>query len=181
MSARWSPARLLRRLGWPGVLGTGLLVFGATMYFSALRPAASYLDGLRTDVQARQREALRADATNRDGQTPTGQLARFHKALPGPTSLPDWLEKIFAVAGSQGIALDEGDYKVIPDAAGKMVRVQITFPVKSNYPQIRKFIAQLKAEIPVVALEHIQFQRQKVADPNVEAEIRLVLFMEQPA
>lgn len=181
MNARWTPARLVRLLGWPGVLGTGLLVFAATLYLSALRPAASYLDGLRTNVETRQREALRTDATNRDGQTPASQLARFHKAFPTPASLPDWLERIFAVAGNQGIGLDEGDYKVIPDAAGRMVRVQITFPVKSNYPQIRKFISQLKAEIPVVALEHIQFQRQKVADPNVEAQIRLVLFMEPAA
>ena len=53
----------------------------------------------------------------------------------------------------------------------------MTLPLKGEYPQIRRFLAALPAELPIVALENVQFERQKVADPNVEARIRLVLFL----
>jgi len=57
------------------------------------------------------------------------------------------------------------------------VRFQITLPVKGEYLKIRKFLAALPTVLPIVALENVQFQRQKIADPVVEAKIRLVLYL----
>jgi len=179
MSAPLSMRRMNRLLGWPGVLGLGLLVFAASFYWSGLRPAEAYLGDLQASVDARQRDLKRSAAAGGEPQTPAAQLVKFHQAFPDSASQPDWLEKIFTVAASQGIELEQGDYKLTRNVEGRIVRLRITFPVKSNYPQIRKFIAQLKAEIPVMALEHIQFERQKVADPGVEVKLQLVLFMEQ--
>jgi len=180
MNARRSLHRLTRLLGWPGVVGLGLLVCGASFYVSGFRPAETYQESLRMDVEARQLELNRPDG-GREALTPAAQLVQFHKTFPDVASQPDWLEKIFSVASSQGIELEQGDYKLTRNVEGRIVRLRITFPLKSNYPQIRKFIAQLKAEIPVLALEHIQFERQKVADPNVEVRLQLVLFMEPSA
>jgi len=60
------------------------------------------------------------------------------------------------------------------------VHFQMTFPVKGNYPQIRKFLTALKVDIPSLSLQQVQFQRQKVGDAMVEANIKLVLyFLEQ--
>jgi len=67
----------------------------------------------------------------------------------------------------------------MPDKVGKLVRYQMTLPVKGEYPQIRKFLTDLPGALPAVALENVQFERQKIADPNVEAKIRLVLYMER--
>lgn len=178
MTAGRSLRRIMRQLGWPGVLGLGLLVFAATFYVSGWRPAAAYRDDLQMNLELRQREANRPATTDRALLTPTAQLAEFHKAFPDVASQPDWLEKIFKVASSEGIALEQGDYKLTRSVAGRIVRLHINFPVKCSYPQMRSFIARLKTEIPVLALEHIQFERQKVADPNLEVRLQMVLFME---
>jgi len=51
--------------------------------------------------------------------------------------------------------------------------------VTGQYPQIRKFLTDLPDTLPVVALENVQFERQKITDPNVAAKIKLVLYLEQ--
>jgi len=178
MSAAPSLRRMNRQLGWPGVLGLGLLVFAASFYLSGLRPAEAYLSGLQSDVESRQRDQKRS-AAGGEAPTPAAQLSKFHQAFPDSASQPDWLEKIFTVAAAQGVELEQGDYKLSRNIEGRLVRLHISFPVKSDYPQMRRFIARLKAEIPVLALEHIQFERQKVADPALEVKLQLVLFMEQ--
>lgn len=83
-----------------------------------------------------------------------------------------------ALAESRGIRLNEGEYKATSDKAGRIVRFQMTLPVKGEYPQIRKFLSALPSELPVVALQSVQFERQKVADPAVEAKLKLVLYLE---
>lgn len=170
--------RRWRHHGWPGALGAALIGAGAVFHFAVLAPAGAQLDELRAASAARRAELTRDAALQQAGNTPDGQLARFHQGFPADTSLPEWLDKMFAVAAQHGIALDQGDYKLTRSAVGRLVRIQIALPVKSEYPQIRKFIAGLRSEIPVMALEHVQFERQKVADPIVEATIKFALYME---
>jgi hypothetical protein len=81
------------------------------------------------------------------------------------------------VAESHGLSLDQGEYSAVPDKTAKLVCFQITLPVKGEYLKIRKFLAALPTELPIIALENVQFQRQKIADPVVEAKIRLVLYL----
>jgi hypothetical protein len=53
----------------------------------------------------------------------------------------------------------------------------MTLPVKGTYPQIRKYLAALIADMPALSLQQVQFKRQKVGDPFVDADIRLVLYL----
>ena len=56
----------------------------------------------------------------------------------------------------------------------------MTLPVRGEYRQIRQFLASTGAKVPIASLEQVQFERQKVGDPLVDARIRLVLYLEQP-
>lgn len=171
--------RQARRLGLPGALGAGLLVCGAVFHLTVALPAQARLDALRQSAISRQVQIRESDMLVKDG--PAEQLLRFHQAFPADSSLPDWLDRMFAVAGNQGIGLEQGDYKLARDSAGKLLRFQVALPVRGSYPAIRKFISALQTEIPAMALEQVQFERQKVADGNIEAKIKLVLYMEPSA
>ena len=57
------------------------------------------------------------------------------------------------------------------------MRFQMVLPVKGEYRQIRRFLAALPAEIPIIALEDVQFSRQNVGDSTVEARIRMALYL----
>lgn len=177
---RWASRRWLGLLGWPGILAIGVLAICPALYFSAIRPAQDRLEVAHHSVITLHRQLeLASKETGGKAQTPAEQLAEFYRIFPQERSSPQWLEKLVSVAETRGISLSEGEYKATHDKIGRLVRYQMTLPLKGEYPQIRRFLADLPAELPVVALENVQFERRKVADPNVEARIRLVLFLER--
>ena len=78
-------------LGWPGMLGLGLLVAIGGFYVSALAPQQKLIDDLRQEsLQLRER----AKRPNNDApQAPAEKLAAFYGFFPPPKELPDLLEK----------------------------------------------------------------------------------------
>lgn len=177
---RWASRRWLRFLGWPGVLAIGVLAICPAFYFSAIRPMQERLDMARhSAISLHEQIALDSKALNGKAHTPAEQLAEFYQRFPSERYSPQWLEKLMALAESRGLSLNEGEYKATRDKVGRLVHFQMMLPVKGEYPQIRKFLADLPSELPIVALENVQFERQKVADPSVEAKINLVLYLGQ--
>jgi Tfp pilus assembly protein PilO len=176
----WSARRGLRLLGLPGVVAIGLLAMSPAFYFSSLVPAQEKLDQARNNavsLQARMKRAARSPGMEQ--RTPTEQLAAFYRVFPMEKDTPQWLEKLIVAAESRGLKLEQGEYTATPDRSGKLVRFQITMPVKGEYTQIRKFLAALPDEVPLMALEQVRFERQKIADAQVEAKIKLALYLEQ--
>jgi len=178
-SPYWTRRRWMRLFGWPGVAGIGLLAACLAVYLSAIRPAQSRLDAAHQSAIQLQKPGKRDANEDRRNQPPAEQLAEFYRQFPNDKNLLPWMEKIFTLAQDQKIDLDQGEYKVSSDKVGKLMRFQMTLPLKGEYPQIRKYLDSLLAGIPIVALEHLQLERQKVGDPALEAKIRLALYLEQ--
>lgn len=173
---------LMRRapvlLGWPGVAGIALLLACCVFYFSTIQQAQEKLASTRLGVLALQDQLKSAgNGQAADQHTPEEQVARFYRLFPRNKDLPQCMEKIFASAQSQGIGLEQGEYKVTRDKEGRLVRFQMTFPVRGDYPRIRKFLTSLMADIPALSLQQVKFKRQKVGDAMVEANINFVLFL----
>jgi len=178
--AHWTTRRWLRRMGWPGVMAIGILAICPAFYFSAIRPEKARLESARhSAVKLHEQLALGGKSLNGTKLGSEDQLAEFYRRFPVEGCSPQWLEKLVALAANRGLSLNDGEYKATHDKVGKLVRYQMTLPVKGEYPQIRKFLTDLPGALPAVALENVQFERQKVADPNVEAKIKLVLYLEQ--
>lgn len=178
LSLRQIRRRGLGLLGWPGVVGIGLLSVCPALYFSAILPVREELASARHGVLAFEGQVKhpgRAASDNR--RTPEEQLAEFYRMFPDGSHLPANLEKIFALAQSQGIGLDKGEYKVIRGKEGNLVSFQVILPMKGEYLRIRKYLAALRSDIPILSLQQVQFKRQKVGDPVVEANIRLALYL----
>ena len=182
MSARRAIGRRLGRLGWPGMAGVGAWVAAATFHFSAVIPAQQQLEAARLDAASLQERIARAGRQLAAGERPASeQLAEFYRAFPDEASSPDWIGRIAATAEDSGLSLDQGEYKPSRDTVGRLTRIQMTLPLKGEYRQIRRFLASTWTKVPIASLEQIQFERQKVGDPLVDARIRLVLYLEQPS
>lgn len=177
---RWSSRRGLRILGKPGVLAIGILAVFPPFYFSAIVPAQQRLEAAQLSALSL-REQIQHASHSLDGirRTPAEQLAEYYRIFPEERNAPQWLKKLFALAGKNGLSLQQGEYKAVRDKVGRLMRFQMVLPVTGEYRQIRRFLAALPAEIPVIALENVQFSRQNVADPFVDARIRLTLYLEQ--
>jgi Tfp pilus assembly protein PilO len=179
-SLRWTFRRWLHILGRPGVLAIGILVVFPPFYFSAIVPAQERLDAARRSTLSLREQILHAGKSLAGvRRTPAEQLAEFYRIFPEERSSPQWLARLLVLASKNGVSLNEGEYKATRDNAGRLMRLQMVLPVKGEYRQIRRFLAALPAEIPIIALENVQFTRRNVADSAVEARIRLALYLEQ--
>jgi Tfp pilus assembly protein PilO len=177
---RWTARRWLRRIGLPGMLAIGISAMCFALYFSAIRPEQARLDSVRhSAVTLHEKLTLTGKSSSGAKLSPEDQLAEFYGKFPQEGCSPQWLEKLVALAATRGLTLNDGEYKATREKVGKLVRYQMILPVKGEYPQIRKFLTDVPGALPVIALENVQFERQKVADPSVEAKIKLVLYLEQ--
>jgi len=165
-------------LGWPGAIGGAGLGLCMALYFSAVQPAQQRLDAARLNASSLHERFARAAQALHDSARPLDeQLAGFYQVFPSEHEATDWIGKIAAIAERDGLVLQEAEYKVDRDKIGKLTRFQMSLPLSGEYPKIRSFLSDLRAEIPIVSLEQVQFERQKVGDQQVQAKIRLVIFL----
>ncbi len=178
LNVRWLLLRAPALLGRTGVVGIGLLIACTAFYFSTIQLAQKQLSSTEKNVQFLQEQMkLAGPGANTDQHSSEEQIVRFYRSFPQDKDLPQCMEKIFATAQDHGIELEQGEYKVTRESSNGLVRFQMTFPVKADYPQIRKFLSSLKADIPTLSLQQVQFKRQQVGDAMVEANIKLVLYL----
>jgi len=168
----------LRFLGRSGVLAAVILAGFPFFYFLVIAPAQERLDVARRSTFSLNEQLVQAGKAFDGGRhTPASQLAEFYRVFPAERYSPQWLGKLVVLAEKNGLSLNEGEYKATSGKVGRLVRFQITLPVKGKYSQIRRFLSALPAETPVIALENVQFVRRNIADATVEAQIRLVLYL----
>ncbi|MCL1860836.1 MAG: hypothetical protein FWG52_04790 [Proteobacteria bacterium] len=110
-------------------------------------------------------------------QTPAEQLDSFYAFFPDDNIVPTVLERLFAAAARENLALPQGDYRVAKESAGRLARYEITLPLKGAYPGLRQFIAQSLKETPALSLQGASFARQAADDIGVDAQVRLALYV----
>lgn len=174
---RWALQAGLDLLGWPGVAGLGLLAFCLVVYLSAFLPAQHRLAEMLTQAGNLRTQMAKSKATQMATPAPEIQLSSFYQSFPAHAATPDLLEKLYAAAAESGIALEQGDYRLASGKGDKLERYQITLPVRGTYPQIRKFIGRLLADLPAASLDGVSFLRQKVGDTQVESQLKLTLYL----
>jgi hypothetical protein len=163
---------VLHKLGPLGVIGLGLLFFCAPLYFSAIVPAQrelATLDGHKTPPGMTQRAAL-------DGRE--DELERFYRLFPPEDQLLDEVQRVYKSARNAGLELLQGEYRAERRPAG-LVAYRMTLPVRGGYSQLRAFLSTVLTEIPVASVDAVRFERKKSADAQLEAQIRLTLYLRQ--
>jgi hypothetical protein len=167
----------MRAVTWPAATAAGLLAFEAAFHFSAMEPLLQKRAKLRNEVVQLHQAPEHANAR----PDPSAELAEFYAALAQPTSVPDLLRKLHRAARDQGLTLDQAEYRPVPDPDGGLTRYQILLPAKGTYPEVRRFLVQAGSEIPGLAVDGINFQRQQIGDTALEAQIKLTLFLGAPS
>jgi len=170
---RWR--RLMPLLGWPGVVGIGLLALCPLFYFSAVLPMQARLEAAK--FIASPAAGMQGNSIGTPNATPSEQLAEYYRFFPGEKDSPKWLGKLVEVGERCGLNLNQGEYAVTQDKVGQLSRFRIALPVEGKYLQIRRFLATLPREIPMLALENVQFERKDIETSEVQAKIRLVLYL----
>lgn len=168
----------IRALGWPGLIGGALLLISLAFGLAATLPAGQELE------QARQRAAQAASVQARvdSGElvvprTPEGQQAAFYQDFPSQGEVTRWIERIYDAAAVERLSLAQGQYVLTPVKDTRLNRYQISLPVRGDYGQIRRFITAALAAVPNLALDELSLQRQEIGEAQVDARIRLSLYL----
>ncbi len=160
-------SNMLEKLGWPGVMGIGLLLFCLSFFFGHLLPMQHELVRLE-----REREILAESmAAKAAAQVPTTLTATAERPLLLPLSAaPEQLKQLNALATRHGIVIERATYQM-KDQAGQ-TRLEVSMPLKLNYPVLRAYLRDVLV-MPAAVLEEIMLQRAQVTDMVVDAQLRL--------
>lgn len=171
-----------RRAGLPAAIGAGLLVFAGAIHVTALASARHELARLELEAQSLQARIKQAAASLSGApDNPEEQLAAFYAFFPGNGSLPDWLDKLYAAAKAEGLALEQGEYRVGHEQQAGLVHYQITLPLKGTYPQLRRFLGAALVAVPIASLDDVRFTKQSVGQAAIEAKVKLTLYLREGA
>ncbi|TBW07578.1 pilus assembly protein PilO [Azotobacter chroococcum subsp. isscasi] len=168
----------LRRLGWPGAGGAALLALAAAHGLFVLWPAWQAREALAAQiVAARERQARIERGIELPAQGPGQQLADFHRQLPAQPAASSAIDRIYAAARAHNLSLARGEYSLGIDPKTRLARYRILLPVRAGYPQLRRFLHSLLSEVPALVLEDVEFKRKAIHETELEARIRMTLYL----
>lgn len=170
-------AWMLERAGWraPVLAALLLIAAAAATHLWVLPPLNERLDRLTELAANEERKPVRPPNVEADDQ-----LRRFYRNFAATDALPGHLARLHDLARAHGLTLRQGEYRLVRDRDAKLGRYQVTFPVQGSYPAVRRFVGAVLDTIPVAALDQVSFERKRIDDNLVDAQVRLTLFLVEP-
>lgn len=159
----------------PGLVGIALIVIAAALAASVVGPQQQRIAQLEAEIERLRRAPPPAEPV----ETEEGKVENFYRSLPQSASTPDWLQKVYDAASSNGVVLEQGEYVALSNPNAKIEQYRLIFPVKGSYPQLRKFATGALESVPALALESAMFKREKIADGAVDAKLTFLLYLER--
>lgn len=160
----------LGRLGIPGVIGAGLLLFCLSFGLSTVAPDKTARDRLISE-EARLVAMLPA-------RTVTSPSPHQSATPPPLSSAQEIFANLDTLAETSGVPVEQAGYRLTEDEG--YTRYEVTLPLKGSYPALRSFITEALALSPTAYLDELTLQRSAAADPTILANIRLVYVFAGP-
>lgn len=167
--------QLREQLGIPGITGAALLALSGTFLLMTIKPLERETEFMRSRLDvAHSKSALHSTTFSLDNRQK--ELGAFFASLPDEEDVTDVLASIYASAGATGVEINQADYK--PEAQNHtQTSYGMVFPVRGDYAKIRLFVSSVLVNNPAIALDQINFQRDKINDTTFKAEIRFSLYL----
>ena len=162
--------RALRRLGAAGVLGIGVALAGAGFYAQALAPLEAQVAAERTALERLRTRTPYQPVSNGREQ----DLQRFYSLFPPAAQLGEQVERVHRYARKSGLELAQGEDRLERRPEG-LWAYRVTLPVRGSYAQLRAFLSEVLAGMPIASLDALRFERKQVLDTQIEAQVRLTL------
>lgn len=171
-------AEFLLSLGRPGLFG-GLLLLGGLGYgLGVLLPEHQSIHALQERAErAERRAAMMRVGSDGKPQVVLSPAETLYASLPRQEELAPQVERIYAAAAAEQLALLQGEYARTDVPGTRLVRYRITLPVRGTYAQVRRFVAAATVAVPGLAIDDLHLQRKAVSDAQLEARVQFSLFL----
>jgi hypothetical protein len=164
--------------GWPGVVGILLLAAGSVGQFLVVPQQQAAAAGAKDEAERSHQEYVNlADGGRKGGLDASATLVRFRELLKPEKQADEVLEIIQRDAQKNGLAPAGTEYKWQRQADARLAEVRIVMPMKAGYAPLRAFVREVLADVPGLALEQFDLQRDGIGSSNVDARLRFSLFL----
>ena len=177
---RWMVRRCEGVLGWQGMAGLALLAASAMGWLAAIDPLDGQVETLKAEAASRHIEGRRQASAARDND-PAAQLEKFYAFFSRGEPLEAWLARLYEVGDRSGLTLRQAQYQPVDAEGLALERYRITVPITATYPQLRRFLAGVLTEIPIVSLDQVTLHRQRPGDAALEANLQFTLYLRHPS
>jgi hypothetical protein len=171
--------RLREILGLPGLCGALLLAAAFAFLLAVLQPLEARRALLRAQATTADSSASRSDSGARSAPA-QAKLAAFYGFFRRDTVVTDYLAQLYALAKQAGVEPRAAEYRLSEPGRVQLAEYSVSMPLRGGYGQIRAFLENALEQIPVLTLDHLSVRRNRVADQQIEAEVRFTLFIVQP-
>ncbi|MET3109279.1 hypothetical protein AAKU58_004130 [Oxalobacteraceae bacterium GrIS 1.18] len=171
----------MRRVGMVGWIGLTMAMLGAGYFTIGLAWEEQSNDQLMDSINQWNRQ--HQDYKGKAIDTHQSQAQLFHaftQNLGNPDDLENYVKTLFALAQVHDVALPDGEYKIGGYVQEGFLTYEVALPIKGTYPSIQAFCEDVLLTLPYVALDSIQFHRESVALEEVEAKVRLTMYLRSP-
>ena len=166
-----SMQRLRHEIGIVGIVSLALIVCAIAFQFSVLRPLEVRRDSLEQGISQRSPGGSQSDASQ--------GLAPFYRFFESADDVPTQLARLQLIGKAAGLDLRSAQYKA-DKSSGRILRYEMTLPITGSYAQIRSFLANALAEMPVLSLDQVSLKKDHAGDGPVHADVRMTLHLLQP-
>jgi hypothetical protein len=167
----WYGQRCLHTLGLVGLMGLVLLGLAAYVWWHAMPLMRQALESAELARPERESPQMAQPAD------PEQQLKTFYAAYWPVASAGKAQARLAALARQQGLELPQGNYRQEAETGGHLLRVDLVYNLKAEYPAIRDFVAAAEAAQPGLRLRRYQLQRAQVGEPQIEARLEFALWL----
>jgi hypothetical protein len=164
--------------GWPAVVGMVLIAVGIGGFLLVVPQQWDAATGAKNEAERSQRECERLNAGAEKGPGGVGQaLVEFRELLTAEEQADEAMEIIQRDAKKHGLALSGTEYKWQRQPKVKLAEVRIAIPVKASYSPLRAFVKDVLTDVPGLALDQFELQRENIGSSDVDARLRFSLFL----
>lgn len=173
---------LVMKFGWANCIVFALVPLALMAYLVGVPYAANRL---RTEQRKlTQLMAARNAVPPPSAATPRTEnderLARFYDVLGESKYAEEQLAGLFAIAEKTNLVLQQADYKLNRDGAGRFTTYHVQLPLKGTYGAIQQFCEQALLLIPFASLDQISFKRDGIGSDVIDAQLSFTLYLSGP-
>ena len=166
----------LKWMPWQQSLTIALLSIILVFAIGVVVPTFNHLAQLRHDIQHLS-IAIPKHQGRWTPQSPEASLSAFYQFLPSKNSINQTLYTLHQAATAHGVTTERVEYRLVTNPSSAFLRYEITLPIKGDYQQIRQFINQLLNTFPTLALSEFSLKRNDAQTQEVDAHVKLTLFL----
>ena len=160
-----------------GFFGLLLLLSAAVLYCGYSLPQMRKFDSA---VQAYKKSSeIRIISDQPISLVVQSEADQYFNSFPSAEKADVELKTIISIAEKLKLTLDSGRYETLTREAGEIRSLQVSFPLKGSYPQIKRFLASTINALPNAVLSDVQIHRSSADAGQSEADVVFMLYFKR--